>query len=804
MINYQALKNKNNLKKILIFLITSIAFISLINITQHIEEEGLDPSWRAAYNYFTINEFQMGSDVIFTYGPLAAYFSKIYTPELYWEKIIASTFVAIIIAIQIFLIANKKSMLASLLLLVGYIINLDHDTFYFSIQLGFLFLIFLEKKPIGYRQIPLTLLTIVTISCLGYVKFTFFVTGLFVMFLLCLYYVYIKSYKRLLAIPIVYISFLVSTWLLAKQDLKNLYFYIVNSIQISSGYTAAMSLNGPKITLIVAILLSIVLILCVFFINKSSIRKFVPQYILMLALVGFGFVVWKEGFVRHDLHYTHFIGYITICAAFISILLFSSDEYAKNKNYELIKASVFGKYTWELTLKWPRGAIISILILTMAFSISMLNKAYYDSLLFIDLVKSKTVSIKENLISLSDLKNQINRLDKEMLNKKEKYSMSETKRVVKNSSIDIYNYNQYRVLMNDMNWLPRPIFQSYSSYTSKLLELNEDSIERIQPDYLLFNLESIDNRLPFLDDNLWLRKVLHYYKPLHQEDGYLLLEKDREENVETELKLVNKKEIKFNQEYIVESINSPLYITIDIQSEFLGSIKSLLLKPSIVFIELTLKDGERKTYRIIPEMISKPTLLTPHITNNEELLKFFEGQRVNEVYSFKVVTNESSDYKSGLNVSLYSDDWKPKINTEDTNRIMWKGIFEKYPESITAHFQPHIVKVFNKDFLFLHPNAEVIFQLTNEKNAQVDLGLLPEVKNVKRSNGSNFYWDAEIKNEWRNIAEFKLNPEIFDLDFHTFKTRIPEGAEKIRLRIDGGINNDINDDWSIISNVKIY
>ena len=52
------------------------------------------------------------------------------------------------------------------------------------------------------------------------------------------------------------------------------------------------------------------------------------------------------------------------------------------------------------------------------------------------------------------------------------YNLSMIKDKVGNNTVDIISYEQGVLLLNDLNWHPRPVFQSYSAYNQHLLELN--------------------------------------------------------------------------------------------------------------------------------------------------------------------------------------------------------------------------------------------------------------------------------------------------------------------------------------------
>src|SRR5262249_21187426 len=54
-------------------------------------------------------------------------------------------------------------------------------------------------------------------------------------------------------------------------------------------------------------------------------------------------------------------------------------------------------------------------------------------------------------------------------------------------TIDIYSYGQIIVFANGLRWRPRPIFQSYQSYTAELAKRNADHLQAAYaPDNIAF------------------------------------------------------------------------------------------------------------------------------------------------------------------------------------------------------------------------------------------------------------------------------------------------------------------------------
>jgi hypothetical protein len=80
-----------------------------------------------------------------------------------------------------------------------------------------------------------------------------------------------------------------------------------------------------------------------------------------------------------------------------------------------------------------------------------------------------------------------------------------------NGSVDVYPWGQQFVLARDMDYRPRPVFQSYLAFTTPLAQLNADFLAGPQaPDNILFDINAIDTRYPppDLKDHPGLRKAV--------------------------------------------------------------------------------------------------------------------------------------------------------------------------------------------------------------------------------------------------------------------------------------------------------
>src|SRR5205085_1685863 len=91
---------------------------------------------------------------------------------------------------------------------------------------------------------------------------------------------------------------------------------------------------------------------------------------------------------------------------------------------------------------------------------------------------------------------------------RECWSLPRTRAVVGDAPVDLFSYSQGVLLLNDLNYRPRPIFQSYSAYTSYLAAVNAHHYRGgAAPEFVLLNLQPIDHRPATAEDGPALLEV---------------------------------------------------------------------------------------------------------------------------------------------------------------------------------------------------------------------------------------------------------------------------------------------------------
>jgi hypothetical protein len=91
--------------------------------------------------------------------------------------------------------------------------------------------------------------------------------------------------------------------------------------------------------------------------------------------------------------------------------------------------------------------------------------------------------------------------------------------------VDVYPWEVSTVWANNLNWRPRPVFQSYAAYTPLLDDLCADLYRdpARAPRYILYSHAATDQQIASLVDSRTWVEMLRWYDCIDQASEYLLL-----------------------------------------------------------------------------------------------------------------------------------------------------------------------------------------------------------------------------------------------------------------------------------------
>ncbi|MDH6099096.1 hypothetical protein NWP21_09620 [Anabaenopsis sp. FSS-46] len=447
-----------------------------------------------------------------------------------------------------------------------------------------------------------------------------------------------KIYKKIYAninfkncFYIAYIFAILLTTLYSSPLLTN---YLKGSLEISSGYSSAMSIVGSHWELGFAIIgLFMVFLILLQLMTKGFVG---------LGLVLF-FTLWmsfKHGYVRQDGHIYIFIQSLLIISSIAIIKL--------NNSFKIIR---------NLTLCYL-GLIISIYCFaTSPFGNANLNVGSNLITIF------KPINVIDKVLFLINPEKLLDSINKNSSSELSKVSFPEPLlQLLNNQTVDIVPWEISLVESNKLKWQPRPIFQSFSAYTKFLDNANLNSISTKSPNYIIYHFNSIDGRHPFFDEPSTFSYIACNYKlssefnkliKLNTPDiSDLLLLQKRDTNVCSSSIETQNSSISWNESTKVNDSSYLVRASIKFQYSLLGKIYKTVFRAPPVNIEIFFKNLTSHSFRIIPENSENGVMISHLPLNASQALSFFDGQWNQRVQSFKFSTVNPFLYKENIDVKL--------------------------------------------------------------------------------------------------------------------------------------------------------
>lgn len=430
-----------------------------------------------------------------------------------------------------------------------------------------------------------------------------------------------------------FIIFLFTT--INSQDLRSLLDYLYNSWQVSSGYSSAMSqINYNELLLMTIINLALMISLSFLFIKKDG-------YLYLNLFLGLLFVIWigfKHSFVRADLYHVPIIYHQIL----FMIILFLCK--IKKKRY------------WKIYLNFSLYIIVVSLVILTYFDTSDFKGSDFnnsDGSFFSGL----KISLNQ-ISSFSDLQ--------EILKKRNSHTLSKMKisdhfnQIIGNKTVDIVPWDLTLAPANNLNWKPRPIFQSYTAYTTHLDNLNYQSFVNNPRDFIIYSFISIDSRHPFFDEPRTFSFAYCNYIPIevtnHAFRGVIILLKKLSNNrcLETGIKSTIVSTFDRN-EYLENSNNSLIRATINIRYSLWGKFYKTIFRAPPIMLKIKYQDDSEKEYRIVPENANNGVILSHLPRNDKEALSFFSNlDKQYQVKSFSFHNLNNLLYQSDIEILFSS------------------------------------------------------------------------------------------------------------------------------------------------------
>lgn len=329
--------------------------------------------------------------------------------------------------------------------------------------------------------------------------------------------------------------------------------------------------------------------------------------LLGLALLSASlFLAWKHGFTRQGSHTPHFFNYLLFVPFAVEGLL-------------------GGAKAWTILRAGLTAATVILAVLgggPLPAPDVWLNRLRHNGTVVLAPVQLKRA------------------LDERHEARADEWALPTIQKQVGRELTDQISAAQGVVLLNRLNYRPRPVFQSYSAYTPELLARNADFYRSERaPAFVLWKLDPLDGHFPAMEDGPTLLEIFRCYRPVLREKGFLLLKRlaDSDGASATQRRVLLRRALAFDEEVLLDDLGTAAKIlAVRIEDSTWGRLRKAVFRPPPLFLNLHATDGRTYTYFLISGMAAAGFLLDPLLRGDEDVADLYAGRSLPRVRSFSL------------------------------------------------------------------------------------------------------------------------------------------------------------------------
>jgi hypothetical protein len=400
-----------------------------------------------------------------------------------------------------------------------------------------------------------------------------------------------------------FVGLFTAGWLGSGQHLENVGAFVMNSLAVIAGYNAALGVEGLQTVMwagtIIVLLLGAVVML-------RSATAFAQQgpYVLgrracLLAFVAvIAFASWKHGFVRGDAyHAVLFLGLVPVLV--------------------LALETVRGK---SRLLHWAARVLG---LLACVLSMVVLQVFYLSSLP--DSLVQPFSSFRASLQRVSHARAFWREMDTAVDVLRAESQLPQCRRIIGKEPVDVFGQGQVYALFSELNYRPRPVFQSYSACSARLMQFNEEQFfSDSAAAYVLFELKAIDRKFPSLEDAWLLRDLLVNCDLVTQEGRFLLLK--RKSSISPSMTLVAEGTVRPGERIDLGRFGeADLWLEVTVNPTIAGLARQFAYRPSTIRLAAWGESGKPlHRHQAAASMLSAGFVASPLLLRTEDVLQLFK------------------------------------------------------------------------------------------------------------------------------------------------------------------------------------
>jgi hypothetical protein len=540
---------------------------------------------------------QFGKDIVYSFGPYSTLYSRFYTPYTDYMTISIGLLFTLIYTLNFILVSTSLSKKYSLLILSIPILSfVNLDSIYLSLPLTILLTNFKQLLIQQSVNRYVLFLSVHTLGVLSLMKGTFIYLSFLTIIYLLFLFIYFNDKKSFILTLITYFISICFFWLLAGQQIKNIFSFYYLVYLIGLNYTESMSLYFNIYNDIIFIII-IISFLYIFFKQIDLTLKY--KFFSFLFITPTLFLLFKESFVRNDFPHTS-IGYSGLMIIALILPLF---------------------------FKFRTMKVLFLFIFLIIFS--LVNQFIVYNNYNYCMYNNFPLQLKGIYYRITKPSYFYTKYLKIIQNVRENYLLPSFP-----GTTDIYRNQQTYLLTSFNKWNPRPVFQSVNVFHPILAKMNKQHLLDIKraPNIIFYRFDTIDNRFPTLDDGISLPIIENNYILIDEFKDYLIFKRNKNLRPFTLDNNLITTQTAVLEEKIDLSLynNRPLYLKININKTLISKFILFFYKITPLSIEIELENNKIMRYRLNSSICNDGFILSPLVTDNTTFKNYLKYQNYNK------------------------------------------------------------------------------------------------------------------------------------------------------------------------------
>ncbi|HEV8111927.1 MAG TPA: glycosyltransferase [Planctomycetota bacterium] len=580
-------------KVLLLALLVVLIWITHVTLPIEVPSKNLDVSWSAALSCAAVANLRAGIDYIFTYGPLGVVSTHAYHPEMFGFRIACEGVFRLGLVLVLTRVGLRLGSTLDRILFFGLLLlPSSNDAFHYLGAFAVSAWLLDRKRSSALA----TLLGLAILATFSLSKFSYVPTAILSVLVLVAFTSRGVSWAAGAAVGGAFCLLVALLWWIAGQALFDLPTWLYRSVQVANGYNGGEATTAPPGTILPAVVLFGLFAFQsgrILLVGSRSPARTAAALIALPIL----WVAFKAAFVRGADHTTIFFGF-TLLAAFVFAIGGAGDRIGTAWRVACVVVSLIG-----------------------------IGAGGPDDTTWADRLAIAVRSFRAHAAGLFNPAGMRAGCEMRLEQARKENELPRTRAVVGDRSIDMVCDRQGVLFLNDFRWTPRPVLQSYITFTPALMELDARFFESERAsEFILFYPESIDVHLPTTDDALALQVIARDYVPVLAEKGYLLLERaPRDASPEAPVVEIDR-QISFGEDVDLSSLEGRCHVVkLGIEPTLVGRVLAFLYKPPEIHARIDLDSGETRTVRIAPDMVRSGVLVDPYLETQADWMRWYTG-----------------------------------------------------------------------------------------------------------------------------------------------------------------------------------